>query len=187
MNKNPFSAIVSVAQTRPESDNNKSDESPAFLSGAVAVHQQTKLKLLFMGDPPFTFENIAAVIMAATLAFVTPIIHFVVLSMVLVAADVISGLRAAVKRKETVTPGRLKQTLDKFIYYSATILLSHGMDIVFWPSGNYLTYCIACFICMVEFKSNIRNASEITGIDITGYLKAFFKEKLKGVSSPPKD
>jgi hypothetical protein len=89
---------------------------------------------------------------------------------VLIFADVLTGVRAAKKRGERIHSRRLSTTINKMIFYCLAIILSRVMEVSFisWLPIAQLT---AGYIAVVEFKSNMENIAEITGIDIWNFLK----------------
>jgi hypothetical protein len=108
---------------------------------------------------------VAALVFGIVLAFLLPLVPFLGMVFVLVAVDLITGVRAAKARKETITSGGLKRTIEKICLYFAAIILSEGMVQVFFP-GLPLTYVVAAYIALTEFKSNIENISDVTGVDL---------------------
>ena len=107
----------------------------------------------------------ASLFLGAALAFVVPLIPFLLMIFALVALDFFTGVRAAKARKEAITSGGMKRTIEKTSLYFAAILLSEGMVQVFFPSLP-VTYIVATYIALTEFKSNIENIGTATGTDI---------------------
>ena len=102
--------------------------------------------------------------------FFTPIAPCLIGVGVLLFADVLTGIRAAKKRLETISSSKLSMTVNKIVFYALAIILSRLMETVFidWLPLARLT---AGYIAVVEFKSNIENIGEITEVDIWNYLK----------------
>lgn len=84
---------------------------------------------------------------------------------ILVLADSYTGLRAARKRKERIHSRGLSRAVGKVSLYLLGIILSRMMELIFFPSIP-LSSIVAGYIGVVEFKSNMENISEATGIDI---------------------
>jgi len=102
--------------------------------------------------------------------FFTPIWAGLVGIGVLLFADVLTGIKAAKKRGEEIHSRKMSTTINKMIFYCLAIILSRVMEVSFisWLPIAQLT---AGYIAVVEFKSNMENIAEITGIDIWNFLK----------------
>lgn len=89
---------------------------------------------------------------------------------VLLFADVLTGAKAASKRGERIHSRKLATTINKMIFYGLAIILSRVMEVAFidWLPIAQLT---AGYIAVVEFKSNMENIAEITGVDLWVFLK----------------
>lgn len=106
-----------------------------------------------------------ALVGGIVVAFLIPLIPFLGMVFVLVFVDFLTGIRAAKARKELITSGGMKRTIEKITLYFAAIMLSEGMSKVFF-AGAPITYVVATYIALTEFKSNIENISTVTGIDL---------------------
>lgn len=102
--------------------------------------------------------------------FFTPINAALVGIGVLLFADVLTGMKAASKRGDRIHSRKLSTTINKMIFYGIAIILSRVMEVAFidWLPIAQLT---AGYIALVEFKSNLENIAEITGVDIWVFLK----------------
>lgn len=102
--------------------------------------------------------------------FFTPIWASLLGIGVLIFADVLTGMKAARKRGERIHSRKMSTTVNKMIFYALAIILSRVMEVSFipWLPVAQLT---AGYIAVVEFKSNMENIAEITGIDIWNFLK----------------
>lgn len=110
-------------------------------------------------------KALSALIFGLVVAFLLPLVPFLGMVFVLVAVDLFTGVRAAKARKEEITSGGLKRTIEKIALYFAAIMLSEGMVQVFFPAVP-LTFIVAAYIALTEFKSNIENISDVTGVDL---------------------
>lgn len=110
-------------------------------------------------------KAVLALVGGIIVAFLIPLIPFLGMVFVLVFVDLLTGIRAARKRKEDITSGGMKRTIEKITLYFAAIMLSEGMSQVFF-AGAPITYVVATYIALTEFKSNIENISTVTGIDL---------------------
>ena len=109
-------------------------------------------------------------------AFLAPVSHFLLFTIVLVLTDLFTGVWAARTRKEQLKSRGFFRSVIKISLYMVGILLSHGMNIVFFaPKGldfdmlNYVTGIIS----LTEFKSNLENISTVTGTDIWALISAY--------------
>lgn len=118
------------------------------------------------------FMKIAMYVLAAawswSMSFVLPIGHFLVLTLVLVVCDFVTGVRAARHRGEVIQSRGFRRTTWKSVMYFIAILLSKGMEDVFGIPK--LTYIVSGFIAITEFKSNLENVASFTGTDIWAHL-----------------
>ena len=113
-------------------------------------------------------------------AFVAPIGHFIALALALVIVDFISGTKAARKRGDAITSAGYKRTVSKLLLYTAVIMLSEGMKLVFFTDGLIpVTYISAGFICATEFRSVLENVGAVTGTDVSHVLRELFDKLLK--------
>lgn len=99
------------------------------------------------------------------LFFFSPLHPLLLTVIILTSCDLFTGIIAAKKRGEKIHSRGLERTIIKCVLFCIAICLSHLMEIRFFD-WLPMTSIIAGYICVVEFKSNIENISEYTGIDI---------------------
>jgi phage-related holin len=99
------------------------------------------------------------------LAFVLPSAAFLIFTTVLVFADLLTGTMAAKHRGEIIHSRGLRRSIVKIVLYFTAILLSEGFETVF-VLGIDISYMVAGLIAVTEFKSNLENIGQVTGIDI---------------------
>lgn len=118
----------------------------------------------------FNLEKLVTIGLPYVVFFFAPITWDIVAIGVLVFADVFTGIRAAKKRGEKIHSRTMSRTVGKMLYYTIAIVLSRVMEVAFidWLPIAQLT---GGYIAVVEFKSNLENISESTGIDIWNHLK----------------
>lgn len=118
----------------------------------------------------FNLEKLVTIGLPYVIFFFAPITWDIVAIGVLVFADVFTGIRAAKKRGEKIHSRTMSRTVGKMLYYTIAIVLSRVMEVAFidWLPIAQLT---GGYIAVVEFKSNLENISESTGIDIWNHLK----------------
>ncbi len=114
---------------------------------------------------------VASLMLVYAVNFLAPITPFLVFIMVLVFADLYTGISAAKKEgiyKKLEASKGMRTTVTKIIQYFIAILLSRGMVVAFEINTTYLplTYIVAFYIAYVELKSNFENISRTTGIDL---------------------
>lgn len=110
------------------------------------------------------------------LSKIMPIAPFLAFTIVLVFCDLITGLMAAKKRKETIHSKGLRRTVQKIVLYFIAIILSQGIKEVFMQSMP-ITYMVAFIIAIAEFKSNIENIEAVTDIKIWSFIQDKFQLK----------
>lgn len=108
-------------------------------------------------------------------SFFVPIGPFFGIVLFLVVADLLTGIRAAVKRKERISSSGFRRTVEKIVLYCLAIFLSEGMKNVFMPFAP-VTYITAFAIALTEFKSNIENIETVTGVNIWASIKGYFEK-----------
>jgi phage-related holin len=84
---------------------------------------------------------------------------------ILLALDLITGIRKAAINKKAITSGGLRRSISKFLEYSIAILASQVFTFVF-KLDITLSYYVALFIATIELKSIFENISETTGVDL---------------------
>lgn len=119
-------------------------------------------------------------------SFVMPVLPFLIFAVILVLADLFSGLWAAKKRKEKIHSTGLRRTVEKLVFYFIAILLSEGMKTVFMPHVP-VTYIVAFAIALTEFQSNIENIETITGVHIWKFVKQRLLAVLLPAAAPAEE
>ena len=118
------------------------------------------------------------------IGYFEPINKFLVIMVLLVIADIFSGVRAAKVRKEDITSKRLKRKVQDIVWYALAIILAFHFENVFFRDNILqpipLTFSVAFYIAVVEFKSNLENISVITGNDIAKRISTL----LDGIVNP---
>lgn len=136
---------------------------------------------------------ILSVILGYLAHFLAPVFPFLIMVVVLVFADLFTGTKAAKKlgeyKLEKASEG-WRNTITKISHYFIAILLSQGMVLAFKIPVDYfpLTYIVAFYIAIVEFKSNLENISTVTGVDVWDIIKerinSFLNIKMQPVEKP---
>lgn len=118
----------------------------------------------------FNLSTILKTGMPYVVFFFAPIYAALIGIGVLIFADVITGIKAAKKRGERIHSRKMSTTINKMIFYALAVILSRVMEVSFMP-WLPIAQLTAGYIAVVEFKSNMENIAEITGIDIWNFLK----------------
>lgn len=108
--------------------------------------------------------------------FFSPITWSIIGIGVLVFADVFTGIRAAKKRGERIHSKGMSRTVGKMLYYTIAIVLSRVMELVFTP-WLPIAQLTSGYIAVVEFKSNLENIAQVTGVDVWNHLKDKFDDQ----------
>lgn len=119
------------------------------------------------------------------ISFILPIQAFIILVGVFVIVDLITGINVVRYKKKNgenvkITPSSFKRTVSKFRDYAIAILVSHALEIVFFPTLDtpYFAWAISGIIALTEIQSIFENLSITTGIDFWARLKKIFKDKI---------
>lgn len=110
---------------------------------------------------------LAAVV--AGVAILAPIHGVMIAVGFLIGADFITGVAAAVKRKEKITSRAMSRTVWKILCYQLAVISGFAMEqllVDIFPVAKLA----AAAIGLVEFKSLIENIKTITGVDLSSIL-----------------
>ena len=110
------------------------------------------------------------------MSFLAPVWPFLILMFFLTITDLYTGTRAAKKRGEQINSRGLRRTVEKIALYTAAILLTEGMRIVFFPSIN-VTYVAAFTVCLTEAKSNLENIYTVTGTNVWDSISSLIRRR----------
>jgi len=99
------------------------------------------------------------------IAFILPIQKFLTIVVVMVVIDFITGIWAALVRKENIRSRTMQRTTIKITVYLIALLTGHYIDVVF-ESIIQIVYVLAGVIVLTEFKSVLENLSDIVGYDL---------------------
>lgn len=107
---------------------------------------------------------------AYLIAFITPLAPMLLLIGCLLISDVVTAVWRDKLAKKPFHSKALGKTITKMILYMIAVLLAQGMENVFGilPFVNIT----GGYICLVEFKSNMENISEATGIDLWNAIRS---------------
>ena len=118
-----------------------------------------------MGKLFTSIEGLAGWLIGFGLGFFTPIAPFIVVAITLVFVDAVTGVRAAMKRKDKITSRGFFRTVEKILVYVCAILGCEAVRIVFIPQVP-ITYGAALAISTTELKSILENTTVVSGARI---------------------
>lgn len=132
-------------------------------------------------------KAIASIVGAYLLLHLLPIAHFLAIGVLLVVSDWFTGVWAAIKRKEKITSGGLRRTIEKAVMYTLAIVLVLIVETAFLGT-HYVVALVAMYISFVELFSNLENISNITGSNILGAVRAIIRKRVPFMDKlmPPK-
>jgi len=126
-------------------------------------------------DWPFLLGLLSA-IAGWVASFFTPIFPYLAAAAVLTITDTVTGVRAAVKRGETIDMHKFFRLFEKVALYAAAIVCAETIEVVFvkgYIEYVPLTYSVALAISFREFRSNISNIEQATGASIWEQIRRF--------------
>lgn len=109
-------------------------------------------------------------------ALIAPVGHFLLFTVALVGCDLFTGVWAAKTRKEELRSRGFMRSVLKITLYCIAILLSHGMNQVFFEPkglGFDLVWMVAGIISLTEFKSNLENIATVTGTNVWSLISQY--------------
>lgn len=107
-------------------------------------------------------ESFFGLIATYLIAFLSPIGAWLILVGGIVMADFITGILKAHKNGVEINSGTMFRTIPKFIVYGISVLIAHGLSIMFFPTFQAVQL-ISGFIVFIELKSIDENIHAITG------------------------
>lgn len=99
-------------------------------------------------------------------AVFAPIKTALLVIMLLVVADCITGMLAARKRGEKITSAKLRNTLSKFLIYNTAMLLGFLTEIYLLESSIPISKVVGGIVGATEIKSLVENLNTISGSDL---------------------
>ena len=117
-------------------------------------------------------------ILVSILAVFAPIKMAVLTVLILVLADLITGVLAAIKAKDLVTSAGFRRTAVKLFLYEAAILLGFLAETFLIGAAVPVCKMVCAFIGLTEMKSIMENFNAIGG----GSLFAGLLEKLNSAN-----
>lgn len=124
-------------------------------------------------------------------AILVPLYDVLGAVLVLVVIDFLTGIGAALKTKEGLSSKKLINTVNKFLFYSLTLLAAHVVELKITPALPWLQV-VSGFIALTELRSVFENFNRIFGLNVWEYVKTLIKQTkfgedlLRNLSKDPK-
>jgi phage-related holin len=115
-------------------------------------------------------KSIAFNLLLATAAVFLPIKAALVAIVVLTVLDLVSGIAAAIKRKESITSSGLKRTVIKLLVYLSVACLAYVVETFLTGGFVPLAKIASGLVGITELKSILENMEEVTGIPMLQLL-----------------
>ncbi len=124
----------------------------------------------------------------ASVAVLAPI-HTVLISVgFLIFADLITGVWAAIKRKEEISSAILRRTISKIVIYELAIIGGFVVERFLIGGSIPVSKIVSGVIGMVELKSMLENCNYIVGQDVFAViLKKLGSENDPKHKKPPQE
>lgn len=143
-----------------------------MLSPSIKHGQKTEMEYILP-----TIKALFFVSFAALIDWLLPVKTFVGATMVLVCADLVTGIQAANKRGEIVHSKGLRRTVLKFTMYVVAMLSAHAMQTVYFPDFP-MVFGISAYISATELWSILENVGTVTGVDVLSSVRGFLGKVL---------
>ncbi len=118
--------------------------------------------------------------LVALIAVFAPIKAMILTMLVLVIADLITGVWAAYKTGQPITSAKMRTTVSKLLIYLVAICVGFLVEVYLIDALLPVSKLIAGAIGMVELTSLLENANKILGTDL-------FKALISKLGSANKD
>jgi phage-related holin len=109
-------------------------------------------------------------LLASVFAVFAPVKAVLLTTLVLVAADLVTGIIAAKKQKTPITSSGIGRTVSKLFIYEVAVLLGFLAETYMTGAAIPLSKIISAFIALTETTSIIENLNAITGTNLFSSL-----------------
>lgn len=116
----------------------------------------------------------------SSLAAFAPVKATLATVLALVIVDLITGVLAALKRKELITSAQLRRSVSKLLIYELAVAMSYLSEHYLMSDEVPALKLISGMLGMVELKSVIENLNELSGNSV---FKALI-DKLGSINQP---
>lgn len=116
----------------------------------------------------------------AVLGFLEPLSVLLLWMLIFIIADMVSGCYASLKEGKHLQSKKLKRTIDKFLTYTTSIILLHGLDVYMMTFMDCGLAKIGCtLICGIEIYSVFENFYRATKNPVFKVLTRFTLAKIE--------
>lgn len=102
----------------------------------------------------------------SVLAVFAPVKAALVTVLILTVADMITGVWAAVKRKEPITSAQLRRSISKIVIYEVAMCLAFLAEHYLMSDDVPVLKIVSGMVGLVEIKSVFENLDQISGQDL---------------------
>jgi hypothetical protein len=100
------------------------------------------------------------------ISLLAPIKPIIITVFVLISADFLTGMWAAVKRGEKISSAEMRRTVSKFLVYSVAVVIGFLVEKYLLGDVFPVSKLISGTIGIVELKSLLENCNTILGRDM---------------------
>lgn len=100
------------------------------------------------------------------LAYLSPINMIFHAIWFLLVVDLITGIWKSIKTGKVICSRGLRSTVEKFLFYTLSVVVVYVVDKTFFGSMSHLASIIGGYIAITEVISIFENIAEITGHNI---------------------
>lgn len=137
----------------------------------------------------FDLSSVASVIQKAfilLLAFLAPVAQTILAVLFLIFVDLVTGLWASIKEKQTITSSALSRTIGKILIYSTTIVVAYVVNKYLLVGFDFpIESIVSGFIAITESKSILENMNRISNKSLLADLILIFSNE-REKRLPPK-
>jgi hypothetical protein len=105
-------------------------------------------------------------LVAALIAVLAPAKALLISVGFLILADLVTGVWAAIKRKEAIKSSALRRTISKLVVYQIAVISGFLVETYMLENIFPVSKVVASVIGLVELKSILENANSILGQDL---------------------
>ena len=116
---------------------------------------------MYKGAPP---------IIASMLALLLPVQTVLLGTVILVLADLATGIWASRRQGVPITSDRLGRSIRKLFVYLTAVVTAQVAEVWMLDGGVPLVKVVAGLICSTELLSNYENLTRISGVDFKSLL-----------------
>lgn len=112
-------------------------------------------------------------------AIMAPLYDVLGAVLLLIVIDFLTGIGAAFKEKEAVSSKKMRNTINKFMFYSLTLLAAHVVELKITPALPWLKI-VSGFVALTELRSIFENFNRIFGLNLWNYVKGLIRQTKAG-------